>query len=74
VRVGCVERVSECGVCEGGFSLLLGTHSDTALRDPAEERRRSGTLCLCMRVNFPNFQGKHYTLVLLRITITNDDE
>ena len=27
-----------------------------------------------MRINFPNFWGKHYTLVLLRVTITYDDE
>ena len=87
VRVGCMERMGEGGMRGEGkvrvgcvtvdldnLSLLLGSHSDTALRDPAEGRRRSGTHCLCMCVNFPNFQGKHYILVLLRVTITNDDE
>ena len=32
------------------------------------------TSCLHTHVNFPNFQGKRYTLVLLRVTITYDDE
>ena len=37
-------------------------------------RRRPGIHCLRMRVNFPNFRGKHHTFVLLRVTITYDDE
>ena len=68
MRVGCVR------VDLDNLSLLLGSHSDTPLRDPAEGRRRSGTHCLCMCVNFPNLRVKHHTLVLLRVTIMNDDE
>jgi len=31
------------------------------------------TVCTCALIS-PNFQGKHYTLVLLRVTITYDDK
>ena len=75
VRVGCMERMGEGGMRGEGkvrvgcvtvdldnLSLLLGGHSDTALRDPAEGRRRPGTHCLCMCVNFPPTSRENITL------------